>query len=212
MNNPGSLMRPLAKALAGVALLTMLNGCVGLVAGGAVMSAVSVNDRRTLGAQTEDKAIAIKGESRARSIVGEQGHVNVTSFNRKVLLTGEVRDEEMKAAVEREVRTVSGIISLVNELEIAPPSKLTTRANDTLITTKVKTSLVDMQTISANSFKVVTERGNVYLMGMVTPREAQIGTDVARGVSGVQKVVKVFEYINDVDLRALPPVTTGSGT
>ncbi|HEY0490437.1 MAG TPA: BON domain-containing protein [Telluria sp.] len=212
MNKPVSLLRPLAKAVAGVALLATLNGCVGLVAGGAVMTAVSANDRRTLGAQTEDKAIAVKGESRARSIVGEQGHVNVTSFNRKVLLTGEVRDEEMKAAVEREVRAISGITSLVNELEIGAPSKYTTRTNDALITTKVKASLVDMQTISANSFKVVTERGNVYLMGMVTPREAQIGTDVARGVSGVQKVVKVFEYINDVNLRALPPVTTGSGS
>ena len=212
MNKPGSLMRPMAKALACVALLTTLSGCVGLVAGGAVMTAVSANDRRTLGAQTEDKAIAIKGESRARSIVGEEGHVNVTSFNRKVLLTGEVRDEGMKAAVEREVRAVGGVMNVVNELEIGSPSKYTTRSNDALITTKVKASLVDMQTISANSFKVVTERGNVYLMGIVTPREAQIGTDVARGVSGVQKVVKVFEYINDVDLRALPPVTNATGS
>lgn len=212
MNKPGSLMRPMAKALACVALLTTLSGCVGLVAGGAVMTAVSANDRRTLGAQTEDKAIAIKGESRARGIVGEQGHVNVTSFNRKVLLTGEVRDEEMKAAVERDVRTVGGVTSLINELEVGPPSKYTTRSNDALITTKVKASLIDMQTISANSFKVVTERGNVYLMGIVTPREAQIGTDVARGVSGVQKVVKVFEYINDVDLRALPPVSNATGS
>lgn len=212
MNKPGSLMRPMAKALACVALLTTLSGCVGLVAGGAVMTAVSANDRRTLGAQTEDKAIALKGESRARSIVGEQGHVNVTSFNRKVLLTGEVRDEGMKAAVEREVRAVGGVMNVVNELEIGSPSKYTTRSNDALITTKVKASLVDMQTISANSFKVVTERGNVYLMGIVTPREAQIGTDVARGVSGVQKVVKVFEYINDVDLKALPPVSNATGS
>ena len=212
MNKPGSLMRPVAKALACVALLSTLSGCVGLVAGGAVMTAVSANDRRTLGAQTEDKAIALKGESRARSIVGEQGHVNVTSFNRKVLLSGEVRDEGMKAAVEREVRAVGGVTSLVNELEITAPTKYTTRSNDALITAKVKASLVDMQTISANSFKVVTERGNVYLMGIVTPREAQIGTDVARGVSGVMKVVKVFEYINDVDLRALPPVTNATGS
>jgi osmotically-inducible protein OsmY len=212
MNKPVSLMRPMAKALACVALLTTLSGCVGLVAGGAVMSAVSANDRRTLGAQTEDKAIALKGESRARSVVGEQGHVNVTSFNRKVLLTGEVRDDAMKSTVEREVRAISGVTGLVNELEVGPPSKYTTRSNDALITTKVKASLVDMQTISANSFKVVTERGNVYLMGMVTPREAQIGTDVARGVSGVQKVVKVFEYINDVDLRALPPVSNATGS
>lgn len=212
MNKPGlSLMRPLARALACAALLGTLTGCVGLVAGGAVMTAVASNDRRTLGAQTEDTAIGIKGESRAKTIVGSEGHVNVTSFNRKVLLTGEVRDEAMKAAVEREVRMVSGVAAIVNELGIGAASKYTSRSNDALITTKVKASLIDMQTISASSFKVVTERGNVYLMGLVTPREAQIAADVARGVGGVMKVVKVFEYIDDVNLKALPqPVAVGS--
>ncbi|MGZ8289556.1 MAG: BON domain-containing protein [Telluria sp.] len=211
MSKQGLSLHPLAKALVCTVFLGTLTGCVGLVAGGAVMTAVSANDRRTLGAQTEDKAIAFKGESKAKSLVGEEGHVNVSSFNRRVLLTGEVRDDATKANVEREIRAIDGVIVVVNELEIAPPSKYTSRSNDTLITTKVKASLVDMQTISANSFKVVTERGNVYLMGRVTPREAQIATDVARGVSGVQKVVRVFEYINDIDLKALPPATDATG-
>lgn len=211
MNKPGlSLMRPLAQALACAALLGTLTGCVGLVAGGAVMTAVASNDRRTLGAQTEDAAIDLKGSSRAKTIVGSEGHVNVTSFNRKVLLTGEVRDEAMKAAVEREVRSVGGVSAIVNELAIGAASKYTSRSNDALITAKVKASLIDMQTISASSFKVVTERGNVYLMGLVTPREAQIAADVARGVGGVMKVVKVFEYIDDVNLKALPqPASSG---
>lgn len=211
MNKP-SLLRSLAKVCACAALLGTLGGCVGLVAGGAVMTAVASNDRRTLGAQTEDKAIVIKGEARARGITGEEGHVNVTSFNRKVLLTGEVRDAAMKAAVEREIGAIDGVSGVINELEIDAPSKYTSRSNDALITAKVKASLVDMQTISAISFKVVTERGNVYLMGLVTPREAQIASDVARGVSGVQKVVRVFEYINDVDLKTLPPATQTTGS
>lgn len=220
--NKLSLLRPLARAplarvpltkiLACAALLGTLSGCAGIVAGGAVMTAVASNDRRTLGAQTEDKAIAIKGESRAKGITGEEGHVNVTSFNRKALLTGEVRDEAMKAAVEREIRAIDGVTNVINELEIDAPSKYTSRSNDALITAKVKASLVDMQTISAISFKVVTERGNVYLMGLVTPREAQIATDVARGVSGVQKVVRVFEYINDADSKAQAPASQAAGS
>ena len=130
-------------------------------------------------------------------------HVNIASFNRKVLLTGEVRDEAAKAAVEREVRAIEGVQTVANELEIAGPSSYTSRSSDALITTKVKASLVDMKTISATSFKVVTERGMVYLMGRVTQREGQVAADVARGVSGVQKVVKIFEYISEDELRAL---------
>ena len=212
MNKQGLSLHPLAKALVCVALLGSLTGCVGLVAGGAVMTAVSANDRRTLGAQTEDKSIAFKGEMKAKTLTGADGHVNVTSFNRRVLLTGEVRDGAMKAAVEREIRAIDGVTIVVNELETTAPSKYTSRSNDALITTKVKASLVDMQTISAASFKVVTERGNVYLMGRVTPREAKVATDVARGVSGVQKVVRVFEYLNDVDLKALPAATEATGS
>ena len=201
------LMRPLAKAILCGALLASLSGCVGMVVGGAVMGAVAAADRRTIGAQTEDKGIAIKAEMRVSKVTGDGGHVNVTSYNRKVLLTGEVRDEAMKAAVEREVRTVENVVSVVNELEIAGPSSYTSRSNDALITTKVKASLVDMKTVSAVSFKVVTERGTVYLMGIVTQREGNIAAQVAQGVSGVQRVVKIFEYISEEDLKSLQPNT-----
>lgn len=201
------LMSTLAKAVLAATLAASLSGCVAMVAGGAVMGAVASADRRTLGAQTEDKAIAVKGEIALAKITGENGHVNVTSYNRKVLLTGEVKDEAMKAAVEREVRSIANVISVVNELEIAGPSSYTSRSSDALITTKVKASLVDMKTISANSFKVVTERGNVYLMGMVTQREGNIAADVAKGVSGVQRVVKIFEYISEEDLKSIQPQT-----
>jgi osmotically-inducible protein OsmY len=199
------MQRPLAAALLCGAMLTTLSGCVEMIIGGAVMSTVAASDRRTLGAQTEDKAIAVKGEVRIPKIVGEDGHVNIASFNRRVLLTGEVRDEAMKAAVEREVRAIDGVQSVANEMEIASPATYTSRSNDALLTTKVKASLVDMKTISANSFKIVTERGTVYMMGRVTQREGSVGSDVARGVGGVQKVVKLFDYITEDELLQMQP-------
>ena len=199
------MQRPLALALLCGATLTTLSGCVEMIIGGAVMSTVAASDRRTLGAQTEDKAIAVKGEIRIPKIVGEEGHVNIASFNRRVLLTGEVRDEAMKAAVEREARAIEGVQSVANEMDIASPSTYTSRSNDALLTTKVKASLVDMKTISANSFKIVTERGTVYMMGRVTQREGTVGSDVARGVGGVQKVVKLFDYITEDELLQMQP-------
>jgi len=135
----------------------------------------------------------------------DAGHVNINAFNRRALLTGEVRDEAMKAAAEREIRAIEGVLSVINELEVAGPASYTSRSNDALITTKVKASLVDMKDISANSYQVVTERGVVYLQGRVTQREGQIGADVARGVSGVTKVVKVFEYITEEEWKTYQP-------
>ena len=186
-------------------LLVSLQGCVAVVAGGMVAGAVSATDRRTLGAQTEDKAIAVKAETRLPQIVGDAGHVNINSYNRKVLLTGEVRDEEMKRAVEKEVRSITNVDNVMNELLVAGPSSYTSRSSDALITSKVKLSLADKKTVSANSFKVVTERGNVYLMGLVTQREGNIAAQVAQGVSGVMRVTKIFEYISEEDLRAMQP-------
>ena len=210
MSNSGQpLVRPLAKAILCAALLTSLSGCVEMMVGGAVMGAVATADRRTLGAQTEDKTITVKAELRVPKIAGPDAHVNIASFNRRVLLTGEVRDAAAKATVEREVRTIEGVQTIDNELEIAGPSSYTSRSSDALITTKVKASLVDMKTISATSFKVVTERGTVYLMGRVTQREGQVAADVARGVSGVQRVVKIFEYLTEDELRALDPPKPG---
>jgi osmotically-inducible protein OsmY len=206
MNRP--VLRRTAQAALVIALLGSLQGCVGLMVGGAVASVASAVDRRTLGAQADDKSIAVKADLRLPKIVGKEGHVNANSFNRQVLLTGEVKDEAMKAEVERQVRAIDGVLSVANELEVAPPSTYTSRSSDALITTKVKASLVDMKTISASSFKVVTERGVVYLMGRVTQREGQVGSDVARGVSGVNKVVKIFEYITEEEMRTLSPNTS----
>jgi osmotically-inducible protein OsmY len=131
------------------------------------------------------------------------GHVNVTSYNRVALLTGEVPDADARTRLEAAVARVENVRSVVNELAIAGASSLTSRSNDALLTTKVKASLVDARDLYANAFKVVTERGIVYLMGRVTEREAARGAEVASTVPGVQKVVRVFEILGEDELRAL---------
>lgn len=186
-------LRPLFRLVLCGALLASLQGCVEMVVGGAVLGTLAATDRRTLGAQTEDKAITLKGEQQASRIPGAT-HVNVASFNRKVLLTGQVVDEQVKAAVEREIAAIEGVQSVVNELELGGISSFSSRSNDAFITTMVTASLVDTRDLNANVFKVTTESGVVYLMGRVTQREGTVAGEVARGVNGVRKVVKIFEY------------------
>ena len=209
-----AVRRPMAAALICGAVLVSLQGCVGIMVGGAVVGTLAATDRRTLGAQTEDKAILVKGESRIPKVVGESGHVNVASFNRKILLTGEVPNEAAKAAAEQEAAAIEGVQSVVNELIVAGASSFTSRSSDTVITGKVKASFVDEKNLSANSIKVVTERGVVYLMGRVTQGEGNLAAEITRGVSGVAKVVKVFEYITDEEYRMLSttPDTTQNAT
>lgn len=200
-----TIRRPLAMSLLCAGLVSSLSGCVALVAGGAISGTLAATDRRTFGAQTEDRAIEVKGGIKLNNVIGSAGHININAFNRRALLTGEVRDEATRAQAEREVASIEGVISVINELEIAGNSSFSSRSNDTMITTKVKASLIDRKDISANSFQVVTERGNVYLQGRVTQREGQIAADIARGVSGVAKVVKVFEYITEEEWKSFQP-------
>ena len=207
------MKRPLAMSvlcLATAATAFSLTGCVALVAGGAITGTLAASDRRTFGAQTEDTSIQLKGANKLRNVLGSDAHVNINSFNRRVLLSGEVPDDAAKATAEREMAAVEGVLSVINELEVAGPASYTSRSNDTLITGKVKASLVDAKDISANSYQVVTERGVVYLMGRVTQREGQIGADIARGVSGVNKVVKVFEYITEDEWKSYQPKPSGA--
>ena len=202
-NQRDSLKRSLAKAVLLGTMTLSLAGCVEMMVGSAVVGTFAATDRRTFGAQTEDKAIIFKGETRASSLVGDRGHVNVTSFNRKVLLTGEVSDERLKNRVEQEIARIEGVQSVVNELAVAGVSSFTSRSSDSLITSKVVASLVDAKDVFANAFKVVTERGNVYLMGRVTQREGDRAAQIASGVSGVQKVIKVFDYISEDELQRM---------
>lgn len=171
-----------------------------VIIGGGVAGTMAASDRRTFGTQTEDRTIGFKGESVADSIVGSQGHVNVTSFNRMVLITGEVPNEGMKTRVASEVKQIPNVRNIINELEIAAPSSLSSRSSDSLITAKVAASFLNTSGLYANSIKTVTERGNVYLMGRVTEREGNLSAEVARAVPGVLRVIKVFEHISEEEL------------
>lgn len=185
---------------------TTLTGCAALLVGGAVVGgSLLATDRRTSGAQIEDQSIEFKSSTRVREVLGDRGHVTVTSYNRLVLLSGEVPTEADKAAVEQAVSKVDGVRTTVNELAVMTASSLSNRSNDALVTSKVKATLVDAGDISANAFKVLTERGTVYLMGRVTEREAERASDLTRSISGVQKVVRVVEVITDEELAQIAP-------
>ena len=157
-------------------------------------------DRRTSGTQLEDEAIELKASNRLSKELGERARVSVYSYNRLVLLTGEVSGKADKADVGRVVSGIDNVRSIVNEVTVVSAQPTNTVVSDALVTSKVKASLVDSKDIFAQSVKVVTERGTVYLMGRVTEREANRATEIARGISGVDKVVRVFEVISEAEL------------
>jgi osmotically-inducible protein OsmY len=157
-------------------------------------------DRRSSGAQLDDQGIELRAAARVREIANDNMYVSVTSYNRQVLLTGAVGSEADRRRVEDVVQRVDNVRSVVNELTIGPPSTFQERSNDLFISGKVKASLLDAKDIFANSFKVVTERGVVYLMGIATRRETDRATEIARGISGVQKVVRVVEIVSEAEL------------
>ena len=188
---------------------SLLSGCAPLVVGGAVMTGVVAVDRRTAGTQLEDEAIELKVASAINKELGERVHLNVTSYNRRALLTGEVRSEADRARATLLAQSQENVKDVVNDLTIGAPSSLTQRTKDTVITGQVKAAFIDAKDLQVNSVKVVTERGVVYLMGRVTAREAKRASDIARGISGVTKVVRVFEEISEDELRRIsqPPVS-----
>jgi osmotically-inducible protein OsmY len=195
-----------ALLIAGLAATTLISACAPLLVGGAVVgTSMVVTDRRTSGTQLEDQSIEIKGQTRVREAVGERGHVNITSYNRNVLLTGEVAADTDKVAVEQAVAKIEGVRTVINELAVMGSSSIASRSSDLVLVSKIKASYVDAKDVFANSIKVVAERSTVYLMGRVTEREATRATDIARGVPGVQKVVKVFEVITEAELAEIQP-------
>lgn len=211
---PSSLR--LAGLAAALAASMLLGACAPLVVGGAMVGgALVVTDRRTSGTQLEDQTIEFKAGARMREAVGERGRVSATSYNRLVLLTGEVATEADKAAAEQAAARVENVRATVNELVVLEggfASSLANRSNDAILSGKVKASLVDAKDLQANAFKVVTERGTVYLMGRVTEREASRATDVARSINGVRKVVRVFEVVSEAELATGAPVSTATPT
>ncbi len=194
----------MAILAAAVTTTTLLGACAPLLIGGAMVgTALSVADRRTGGAQLEDQAIELKAMSRLRETVGSDANVSVTSYNRTVLLTGEVPNEAARAAAEQAVARIDNVRATVNELAVLGTTTLSARSNDAILSSKVKAAFVDARDLQANTIKVVTERGTIYLMGRVTEREANRATELARGTSGVGKVVRVFEILSDAELAAL---------
>jgi osmotically-inducible protein OsmY len=189
-----------------------LGGCAALLVGGAVGGVLVYQDRRTSGTVVDDEGLEAKSATRIRDTIGDRGHINVTSYNRVLLVTGEVPTEADKAAVGAALERMENVKGVLNELVVGPNSSLGDRSNDALITSKVKASLVDARDIFANAYKVVTERGVVYLMGIVTEREAERGAQIARGVSGVKKVVTAFDIVSEAELARLQPAPAPAST
>ena len=184
-------------------LTSLLSGCFGVAVVGVGAGALMVSDRRVTENYLADEGIEIRAGNRIGEKFGSQTHVNVTSYNRMALLTGEVADAAAKAEVEKIVTGVPNVKSTVNELQVGNASSLSGRSSDTYITSKVKARFVDAGKFSATHVKVVTEAGTVYLLGMVTQREADDAVEIARTTSGVLKVVRVFEMISSDDAKRL---------
>jgi osmotically-inducible protein OsmY len=200
---------PLVVAVV-LAATTLVTGCGALVVGTAIVGgAMIATDRRTSGAQVDDEVIELKANGRIGETFpnGDVVRINTTSYNRMVLLTGEVPTEADKTTAEQLVARIENVVSVVNELSVGPPNSFNERTKAAFITSKVKASLVDAKDLFANSIKVVTHRGVVYLMGRVTEREANRAAEIARGVSGVVKVVKVFEILSEAELANTAPRT-----
>jgi osmotically-inducible protein OsmY len=186
---------------------TLLAGCAPLLIGGAVVGgALVATDRRTSGAQVDDEVIELKAKGRlGEAFPDDRARVNATSYNRMVLLTGQVPSDADKTTAEQAVARIDNVASVVNEIGVGPVTTFGERTRDTFITAKVKASIVDAKDLFAQSIKVVTHRGVVYLMGRVTEREANRAAEIARGVSGVVKVVKVFEILTEAELANTEP-------
>jgi osmotically-inducible protein OsmY len=198
-----SISISMRRSVGALLLVAAVSACAPLIIGGAMVGGGMVaTDRRTTGTQIEDESIELKAGARIRELA-TLGRVEVISYNRIVLLVGEVPGAAEKLAVEQAVARMDNVRSVVNEVVLAPKSSVSSRSNDTLLTTKVKATLVDAQDVQANAVKVVVERNVVYLMGRVTEREATRAAELARTIAGVQKVVRVFEVVSEEELGAL---------
>jgi osmotically-inducible protein OsmY len=185
-----------------------LPGCAAVVGVGSVAAVGSLEDRRTTGTQLDDSSIESRAVARIAERIGERGYINVTSYNRAVLLTGEAWDEATRAEAEKLAAEVPNVRSVTNEIRVSGIASATSRANDATITARIKGGFVNTKGLNALHVKVVTEAGVVYLLGLVTEAEAEKATDIARTTGGVRKVIRVFEYCADTDERchtAPPP-------
>ena len=186
----------LSSVILAAALSTQLTACFPVVVGGAAAGGAMAADRRTSGTYIEDEAIELKAGKAIADSLKDNVHANITSYNRQVLITGEVSDEANKKKAESLVKPIENVAGIKNHLEVAKNSSISSRTNDTYITSKVKANFIKENKFSANYVKVVTENGTVYLLGLVTHKEADDAVEIARSINGVKTVVKAFEYID----------------
>jgi osmotically-inducible protein OsmY len=212
MMHPSKTLRRACLVLALAATLPVLQGCFGIALVGATTGALAVSDRRSIGAQTDDQAIELKASSRLTQSLKDVSHLNFTSYNRRVLLTGEVPNESVKAQVAEEVGRIENVQGIYNELVISGNSSLASRSSDSYVTSKVKARFIDADEFSANHVKVVTEAGTVFLLGIVNQREANAAVQVARTTSGVQKVVNVLKVESDAEIKRIENTLANSAT
>lgn len=198
-------LRPLVFAAACAGSVLPLSGCFPLAAGGAIMTGFVAADRRSAGAQLEDQNIEIKAGNQIRQNIGERAHINITSYNRQVLMTGEVPSAQDQARAEQLVKGVDNVSTVLNELAVMGNTTLTERSNDVITAGRIKAAIFDAQDISSNAFKITTERGVVYVLGRVTAREAKRVTEVVSAVPGVKKVVRVLEVLTEEELARITP-------
>ncbi len=210
MNTTRSPLPSLRYLMGALLLTSALQGCAPVIMGGALVGSLVAVDRRTSGAQLEDEGIELRAAVRIREQLGERVHVNVTSYNRQVLITGEVPNAQDKQLVELLVSRVENVKTTVNELAVMGNTTFSQRSSDALASGRVKAGLVDARDLYASAFKVVTERGVTFLMGRVTQREADRATEIARSTTGVVKVVRLFEIITEEELRNLLPKPTST--
>jgi osmotically-inducible protein OsmY len=196
-----------ATLVVALAAAFLLSACAQLLMSGATMGATMMyTDRRTPGEQAEDQTVEVKASSRVHDIIGDRGNIAITSYNRVVLITGEVPVDADRAAVEQAVAHVEGVRSTINELAVMPASAVSTRINDLVLVAEIKATYVDAKDLQVNAFKIVVNRGTVYLMGRVTEHEAARATNLARRIDGVQRVVRAFDIISDAELAGERPV------
>jgi len=201
----------LAALLLGATVLPALQGCFPVIAAGVTGGVLAAADRRSVGTQTEDESIEWKASARVSEKLGDKAHVNFTSFNRRVLMTGEVPSSDARAEVEQLVTGVANVLGVYNELTVGPVTSFSDRSNDSFITSKVKSRSVDSGKFNPVHVKVVSEAGTVFLLGMVTQAEADSAINVARTTSGVRKVVNLLEIIAPAKARELDRVQSTSG-
>ena len=184
------------RSLLVIIVAFFLNSCAPVFIGGLGVGALAIEDRRTAATIFEDQTIEFKAKRRIVSKYKNNSNVSVTSFNRFVLLTGETYSEDIKDNIAFDVATINNVRNIQNEIIIKAKRSSFDSTNDALITTKVKTNLVKNKDVYANLIKVVSSSGNVYLMGMVTKKEADLAAEIAASTKGVQKVIKIFEYLD----------------